>query len=413
MRIAIVGTGVSGLTCAHLLHEEHDLVLYEAGEHVGGHVNTVDVEDGGRRIPVDTGFIVFNRETYPGLCRLFAKLGVESQESSMTFSVKDQRSGLEWSSQSISTVYAQRGNLLDPAFHRMVGEILRFNREAPRLLDSGDDTLTLGQYLEEQGYSRGFIEHYLVPLAASVWSADPQHLSRFPARMLVRFFHNHRFLQLFDQPVWQTVKGGSRTYVERLVAPFRDRIRLRSPVESLRRDAAGVEVRARGQAPERFDKVIVAAHADQALAMLADPTGPEREILGAMPYQENEAVLHTDASVLPRKRCWSAWNYLVPRDPHGRVAVTYCMNVLQRLPTETPWLVSLNLAAEIDPARVARRIRYQHPVFTTDGLAAQRRHEELCGSNHTFFCGAYWRYGFHEDGLQSALAVCRHFGKAL
>jgi predicted NAD/FAD-binding protein len=414
MRIAIIGTGVSGLTCAHLLHGEHDLVLYEAGEHVGGHVNTVEVEEqDGRRLPVDTGFIVFNRETYPGLCRLFEKLGVESQDSSMTFSVKDQRSGLEWSSQSLSTVYAQRSNLLDPAFHRMVAEILRFNREAPRLLDSGDDALTVGQYLEEQGYSRAFIEHYLVPLAASVWSADPQRLSRFPARMLVRFFHNHRFLQLLDQPVWRTVKGGSRTYVERLVAPFRDRIRLRSPVESVRRDRAGVEVRARGQEPERFDKVIVAAHADQALAMLADPTGPEREILGALPYQENEAVLHTDASVLPQKRCWSAWNYLVPREPHERVAVTYCMNVLQRLPTETTWLVSLNMGGEIDPARVARRIRYQHPVFTAGGLAAQRRHGELCGPNHTFFCGAYWRYGFHEDGLQSALAVCSHFGKAL
>jgi len=414
MRIAIVGTGVSGLSCAHLLHREHDLVLYEAGEHVGGHVHTVEVEaEGGRRIPVDTGFIVFNRETYPGLCRLFEQLGVESQESAMTFSVRDERDGVEWSSQSLSTVYAQRSNLFSPAFHGMVGEILRFNREAPRLLDSSDDALTLGQYLEEQGYSRRFIEHYLVPLGASVWSADPERFSRFPARMLVRFFHNHRFLQLLDQPVWRTVKGGSRTYVEKLVAPFRDRIRLRSPVESVRRDAAGVEVRARGQEPERFDRVVIAAHADQALDMLADPTDREREILGALPYQENEAVLHTDVSVLPQRRCWSAWNYRVPRDPRGRVAVTYCMNILQRLPTETTWLVSLNMEGEIDPARVRRRIRTHHPVFTPEGLAAQRRHDELNGPNHTFFCGAYWRHGFHEDGLQSALAVCRHFGKAL
>lgn len=413
MRIAIVGTGVSGLTCAHLLHGHHDLVLYEAGGHVGGHVNTVDVEDQGRRLAVDTGFIVFNRETYPGLCRLFERLGVESQESSMSFSVKDQRTGLEWSSQGLSSVYAQRGNLLDPDFHRMVLEILRFNREAPRLLESSDDGLTLGQWLEQEGYSRRFVEHYLVPLAASVWSADPGQLSRFPARMLVRFFDNHRFLQVFDQPVWRTVKGGSRTYVERLTAPFRDRIRLSTPVESIRREEGGVLVRARGEAAERFDEVIVAAHADQALAMLADPSPLERELLGAFPYQENEAVLHTDASVLPARRCWSAWNYLVPRDPRDRVAVTYCMNVLQRLPTDTTWLVSLNMGQEIDPARVARRIRYHHPVFSAAGLRAQRRHAELCGARHTWFCGAYWRYGFHEDGLQSALAVCRAFGREL
>jgi predicted NAD/FAD-binding protein len=414
MRVAIVGSGISGLTCAHLLQGLHEVVLFEAGDHLGGHTHTHDVEVGGVRLPVDTGFIVFNQETYPGFVRLLARLGVASQPSDMSFSVTDQASGLEWRGTSLDTLFAQRLNALKPSFHRMLLDVGRFNGLARALAAApeGDDE-PLGAFLARHGFSKEFRQHYLVPLGTAIWSADPTRFDEFPAAAFARFFENHRFLQVAGQPTWRTVAGGSRRYVEAIVGPLGARVR-RAAVTSVRRnvDAAGrVEVSTAGAAPERFDRVILACHADQALALLADASPAEREIVGAFPYQENLATLHTDASVMPRaRRAWAAWNGWIPADARPRATLTYDMNRLQALDTPEPLLVSLNMDDRIAPARVLRRITYHHPIFTVAGMRAQRRHAEIDGVGGTHFCGAWWFRGFHEDGVQSALRVVRALG---
>ncbi len=417
MRIAIVGSGISGLVCAHLLHEAHDVVLFEAGDHVGGHTHTHDVEIGGRRLAVDTGFIVFNLETYPGFLKLLARLGVAAQVSDMSFSVKDAASGLEWRGTNLDTLFAQRGNIFNRTFHKMVLDITRFNKLARRLAahpEANDEPL--GVFLDRHDFSREFRELYLRPLGTAVWSADPAHFDQFPVGTLARFFDNHRFLQMTDQPAWRTVAGGSRSYVEKIIAPLGARVR-RQAVASVRRgvDAAGaVEVTPRGGPPERFDRVILACHADEALALLADPSPAEREILGALPFQENVATLHGDASVMPRsQKAWAAWNAWIPPSPRGRATLTYDMVRLQSLDTSEPVLVSLNMDDQIDPAKVLRRITYHHPAYSPASVQAQRRHAEIDGQRATHFCGAYWAYGFHEDGLQSALRVTRKLGADL
>jgi predicted NAD/FAD-binding protein len=410
MKIAIVGSGVSGLVAAHHLHPRHEIALYEAGDHLGGHAHTQEVEVRGVRVAVDTGFIVYNEGTYPELVRLLADLRVETQASDMCFSVKDARTGLEWRGTSLDTLFAQRSNALRPSFHRMIADILRFNREARDLARGGPDELPIGQWLEEKGYSRAFVEHYLVPLGCAIWSADPARFGRFPARTFARFFENHRFLQTEGQFPWRTVKGGSRSYVAALTRPFLDRVR-RARVTRIRRCAGPdrkVEVTADGLGTALFDRVVVAAHADEALALLADPTPAEREVLRALPYQENVAHLHTDASVMPRsRRAWASWNAWIPERPRAGATLTYDMNRLQALETPEPLLVSLNMEAEIDPAKVLRRMVYHHPVYTPEGIRAQKRHAEIDGAIGTHYCGAYWGYGFHEDGVRSALEVVR------
>jgi predicted NAD/FAD-binding protein len=416
MKIAIVGSGVSGLVCAHLLHRAHDVALFEGGDHVGGHTHTNDVEIDGRRVAVDTGFIVYNEETYPRFVRLLARLGVRTHASDMSFSVKDARTGLEWRGTSLDTLFAQRLNALRPSFHRMLKDVVRFNAEARALAADGPDDVPIGQWIEERGYSREFVEHYLVPLGSAIWSADPSRFGRFPARTFARFFENHRFLQVAGQPAWRTVTGGARSYVEAIVRPLGERVR-RARVISIRRnvdDAGRAEVVAEGLGPERFDRVIVATHSDEALRLLYDPTPAEREILGAIPYQENVALLHTDARVMPRtRRAWASWNAWIPPAPRSAATLTYDMNRLQALETPEPLLVSLNMEPEIDPAKVLRRIVYHHPVFTPEGARAQRRHAELNGANGTHYAGAYWGYGFHEDGVASAVAVCERLGETL
>ncbi len=410
MKIAVIGTGIAGNVVAHRLHRSHDITVFEAGDYVGGHTNTIDVGHAGQRFAVDTGFIVFNDRTYPNFIRLLDELGVVSQPSDMSFSVKCERSGLEYNGTSLNALFAQRRNLLRPSFHRMIRDILRFNREAPALLHSEDDAATLGEYLEENRYSRQFIEHYIVPMGAAIWSADPRRMYVFPARYFVRFFHNHGMLSVNDRPVWRVIRGGSKQYVERLTAGFRDRIRLASPVQWVRRRATHVELKPRGGEPERFDHVFIACHSDQALSLLADASALEREVLGAIPYQENEAVLHADASLLPRRRlAWAAWNYHILDRAQDRVALTYNMNILQTLKAPVQFCVTLNNSDAIDPGKVIKRVVYHHPVYTRAGVAAQARQAEINGIGRTYFCGAYWRHGFHEDGVVSALAALGHF----
>ena len=413
MRLAIVGTGIAGLAAAHRLHPSHDITVFEAGAHIGGHTHTHDIELGGRNWAIDTGFIVFNDWTYPNFIALMNELGVESQPSSMSFSVRCEKTALEYNGTTLNTLFAQRRNLFSPSFHRMIRDILRFNREAPGFLDSGDDTTRLGDYLTANRYRQEFRDHYIIPMGAAIWSAAPGDMLDFPARYFIRFFHNHGMLSVDDRPQWRVIRGGSRCYVEPLTAPFRERIHLNTPVMRIVRDEQGVTVQTTTGSEARFDAVVLACHSDQALAMLDEPTQVEREILGAIPYQENETILHTDASVLPRaRRAWAAWNYHIPREARDRVAVTYDMNILQGLEAPETFCVSLNYRDRIDPDRIIKRLTYHHPAYTPAGIAAQARHAEISGVNRTYYAGAYWGFGFHEDGVKSGLRVAEQIERA-
>lgn len=412
MKIAIVGSGIAGNVVAHHLHRDHEITLFEANDYIGGHTHTHTIDWQDRQYSIDTGFIVFNYYTYPNFTRLLSELNVPVQPSNMSFSVKCDKTGLEYNGNSLNSLFAQRRNLLRPSFHRMLRDILRFNREAPELLHACDDNLSLGTYLQQQSYSREFIQHYIIPMGAAIWSTDPQGMQDFPAYNFVRFFHNHGLLNVNNRPPWYVIKGGSREYVKKLIRPFRDRIRLNSPIQAIRRFPDHVEVTPRNQPSERFDAVFIASHSDQALAMLHDATAKEREILTAIPYQENSALLHTDYTVLPKRRlAWAAWNYHLLPQQTSRVALTYNMNILQGLDAATQFCVTLNNNNAIDESRILKRMRYHHPVFTPAGIAAQQRQHEINGNNRTYFCGAYWRYGFHEDGVVSALNAIEHFNE--
>jgi predicted NAD/FAD-binding protein len=414
MRIAIIGSGISGLTAAYLLSDEHEVVVFESEDYIGGHTHTVDVNWDGKSYAVNTGFIVFNQATYPNFIKLMKRLGVGWQPSKMSFSVKCEKTGLEFSPSTLNSLFTQRRNLLRPSFYRMLLDVFRFKRDSEELLRTADDRLTLDDYLRGKGYSRSFIDHFIIPMGEAIWSADPQQFDRFPARHFAQFFKNHGFLNVRNQPLWLTIRGGSRTYVEPITRPFKHNLRINCPVNSLRRQADYVEVTAAGAAPERFDAAVVATHSDQALALLADPSDAERNILGAIRYQENHTVLHTDTSILPtRKAAWASWNYHIPKRELGRVAVTYDMNILQSLAAPVEFCVSLNLETHLESSKIIRKMIYHHPVYCPESLAARRRLNEINGINRTYFAGAYWGYGFHEDGVNSALEVCRHFGKGL
>ncbi len=409
MKIAIIGAGVSGLVCAHLLHAEHDLVVFEANDYPGGHSNTVDVETESGPLAVDTGFIVFNDRNYPNFERLLAVLGVPTQASTMSFGVSDGKS-FEYNGSSPNGLFASRRHMISATFHRMVADLVRFNRDARTLLESDDDP-PLREWLRAQRYSDAFIERLIVPQAAAVWSADPMQMWSFPARFLVEFFDNHGMLGFTRRPCWRTVTGGSRVYVEALVEPWRESLRLSTPVACVQRDRECVAITPLGASePEYFDAVIIATHSDQALAMLADPTDREQELLGAIPYQRNEVALHTDRSLLPRRRrAWASWNYHLDGDSH-LPTVTYHMNRLQSLPGNVDLCVTLNRTDAIDPAKIIRTIQYAHPVYTREGVAAQARFGEISGRHRTHYCGAYWGWGFHEDGVVSALRVAGEIG---
>ncbi|MCH8550603.1 MAG: FAD-dependent oxidoreductase [Natronospirillum sp.] len=416
-KVAIIGSGISGLTTAWLLHKDHDITVYEANDYIGGHTNTEDVEAGGRSWPVNTGFIVFNDWTYPNFQRLIAQLGdVEDQKTRMSFSVKCEQTGLEYCGSSIGALFAQKRNWFNPRFYRMVRQILRFNRHCLELVDRGDvpPDMTLGEFFQRHGYSDWFVSKYIVPMGAAIWSSGEEDMMRFPALFFIRFFRNHGLLSVKNRPQWRTLVGGSRSYVEPITRGFADRIRLSTPVQRVERtsaDQGGVTiVTESGQ--EVHDRVVFACHSDQALALLAEPTKNEQAVLGALPYTENDVVLHTDARLLPKRhKAWAAWNYHIPTAAQSPVSVTYNMNILQNF-DDAPetFCVTLNYTGAIAEDRIIKRFRYSHPVFTPEGMQAQARFHEISNQNNTHYCGAYWFNGFHEDGVNSALRVGRDFG---
>ncbi len=410
MKIAIIGTGIAGNVAAYHLNKSHDITVFEANNYIGGHTHTHNVSLEQSTHAVDTGFIVFNYKTYPHFTRLLKELDVEVQPSSMSFSVKNEKSGLEYNGTSLNSLFAQRSNLLKPSFYRMINDILRFNKNAVALLDTEEADKSLGDILQQGKYSKEFIEQYLLPMGAAVWSSHPKQMLKFPAGFFIRFFHNHGMLSVDDRPEWYVIKGGSREYVKKLTASFADKIHTNSPVKSIERHSDYVDIQLHDGTKQVFDQVFIATHSDQALSLLSDASDLENQILGAIPYQENEAVLHTDDSVLPkRKLAWAAWNYHILPEAHDHVALTYNMNILQNLTTDSTLCVTLNNSQAIDPAKIIKKITYHHPVFTPDGVAAQKRHSELNGAKRTYYCGAYWRFGFHEDGVVSALNAIDDF----
>jgi predicted NAD/FAD-binding protein len=411
MHIAVVGAGVSGLVVAHLLAPAHDVVVFEADDRAGGHSHTVRVDTEHHTLGVDTGFVVFNDRNYPLFERLLSGLGVASQPSDMSFGVADESGDFELASTSPNGLFASRAHLVTPWFHRMLLDVARCQRAGRRLLEGPETDVSLLDWLGEQRFSRAFVDRLMVPMASAIWSADPRQLGTFPARFLLEFFANHGMLGLRDRPRWRTVVGGSRTYVEALTRPLGDRLRLATPIRAICRQDDGVTVTPVGGDGVRFDEVVVAVHADQALRLLSDATALERELLGVFPYQESETVLHTDVRLLPRRRrAWASWNCHLLAEATGKPTITYHMNRLQGLAADREYCVTLNRSAAIDPARVIRTMVYAHPVYTSAGWAAQRRHSEISGRNHTHFCGAYWRWGFHEDGVASAVRVAEQLG---
>ncbi|HQQ62640.1 MAG TPA: FAD-dependent oxidoreductase [Pseudomonadales bacterium] len=416
MKIAIIGSGIAGLTCAYLLNRRNDITVFEADTRIGGHTATVDVVmPDGEKQAIDTGFIVYNEWTYPNFIKLLGQLGIDQQKTEMSFSVRADHNRLEYSGSGLDGLFSQRLNLLRPSFLRMVRDILRFNRESVADMDSGKlpDGISLATYLQQNGYSDEFTRHYLIPMGAAIWSASTRTMLEFPLQFFVRFFRNHGLLNIRNRPQWYVIPGGSRSYLQPLTESFAHRIRTGSAVTRVTRLASGVRVDSDASS-EAFDQVVFACHSDQALHLLADASGKEQDILGAIPYQNNDVVLHTDSSLLPKsRRAWASWNYHLSADEQSHAVLTYNMNILQNLQSSHTFCVTLNHTQAIDPGKIIRQFQYSHPVFTLAGMKAQARWAEINGVNRTWFCGAYWRNGFHEDGVVSALRVAAAFGEQL
>lgn len=416
MRIAVIGSGISGLASAWLLSRKHEVVLFEAGDYLGGHTHTHDIELEGRNYKVDTGFIVHNPANYPLLTRMFDELGVRTRSTTMSFAVHGDpvagRDAVEYNATTLDRLFCQRRNLVSPRFWGMLRDLRRFYRIAPQLLQTNDPGPSLGDYLDANGFGAMFRDHHLVPMASALWSSPSSQVLSFPARYLVQFMANHHMLQVTGRPSWRVVDGGSNAYVKAMTAVWRVEARLQTAVSKVRRDAEGVEI-STYNGSERFDQVVLACHSDQALRLLADADSNERDILGAIPYQANDIVLHTDANLLPRsQKAWAAWNVHVPETPSEACTVSYCMNLLQDIDAPKPLVVTLNRSDAVDPAHVLRRMTYHHPVYTHASVAAQARKQEIQGRRHTWFAGAYWGWGFHEDGMRSAVDVARDLGVA-
>lgn len=416
MKIAIIGSGMSGLTCAYLLSRKNDITVFEKNNYIGGHTHTHELEFNGHTHFVDSGFIVYNERTYPNFIKILDQLNVDRQITRMGFSVKSIRNNLEYAGHSLNGLFAQRSNLIKPSYLNMLRSMLRFNKESRKDLSSLNPNLTLGDYLKKNHYPDSFIQNFIIPIGAAVWSTIPNLMMEMPAIFFIRFFENHGMLQIIDRPKWWVIKNGSKSYVEKIVNKFRDKIRLSTPVKNVKR-INGKIVIASGEdkiIEENFDSVIFATHSNQSLKLLGEPTAHEKDILNAIPYQKNKALLHFDDSILPeRKNAWSSWNYTLDRDEDKPVSLTYNMNILQGLNTSRTYCVSLNSDDLIDKSKIIKNLDYEHPLFTLEGLKAQKRKHQISGVNNTYYCGAYWRNGFHEDGVVSALDVCKSFGEYL
>ncbi|MFY0641515.1 MAG: FAD-dependent oxidoreductase [Bermanella sp.] len=415
-KIAVIGSGIAGLTSAHLLSTEHEVSLFEANDYLGGHTHTKPVEINGKVYPVNTGFIVFNDWTYPNFIKLMDQLGVQSEASDMSFSVRDENTGIEYNGTSLNSLFAQRRNLFRPSFLIMVKDILRFNKQTVAALENNEisDEQTLGEFVTKYGYSKSFVNHYIVPMGAAIWSASEDVMMDFPLKFFLQFFNNHGMLSVDERPLWRVISGGSQSYIKPITQRYSDRIHLNTPITKVERHETGVTLYSHDQRFE-FDQVIFSCHSDQALKMLDQPTQLESDILGALPFQKNDVYLHTDASMMPkRKLAWASWNYHIPQRKSDTAMLTYNMNMLQNFDDAPETiLVTLNRSQEIDPNKVIAKYSYAHPVFTLDGIKAQNRHNEISGQNRSHYCGAYWFNGFHEDGVNSALRVVKQFGITL
>jgi len=407
MRIAIIGSGISGLTAAYLLNHDHEITLYEANDHIGGHTHTHDIEIEGKIWAVDSGFIVYNERTYPNFIRILDELGVERKPTRMGFSVKSVSNNLEYAGHSLDGLFSQRRNLIRPSFWRMIKSILRFKKESEEQLNELPLDMTIGSFLEKNHYPSEFIEHFIIPMGAAIWSTMPNMMTEIPAVFFIRFFQNHGILAIKDKPTWWVINGGSKNYVKKMTAGFTDRIMVSTPVKRVKRNDSIEIIAGSPQHMTRFDAVVFACHSDQALALLADPSYAENEILRAITYQKNDVLLHTDHSVLPtRRKAWSSWNYQLDSDPERPVALTYNMNILQGLESSVTFCVTLNDPEAVSPDRIIKEITYHHPLITVESISAQKRKNEISGVNNTYYCGAYWHNGFHEDGVVSAMDAC-------
>lgn len=411
MRIAVIGGGISGLVAAYQLQEIAEVHVFEANDYIGGHTHTIDVAEGDRNLAVDTGFIVYNDWTYPNFIKLLETLNVETRASDMSFALSDPRTGFAYAAPRLSGLFANKANAISPSFYRMLCDIVRFSKHGPAYLNRCPDNATLADFFAEGRYSKAFLDRYLIPMISAIWSAGCESIGELPARYFLHFFENHGLMNIKIRPQWRVVSGGSRNYIAPLIAGFRERVHAHSPVKRVSRGEAGVAIEMLSGESVTFEHVVLAVHSDQALRMLADPSDAEREILGAIPYQENDVVLHTDAGILPRSRdAWASWNYRMAPNAANRAHLTYHMNRLQSLNTKTDYLVSLNQTSELSKEKLLGRYNYSHPAYSRASVAAQTRHGEISGVNRTHYCGAYWGYGFHEDGVTSALKACQFFG---
>lgn len=413
MKIAIIGSGISGLTSAYLLQRKHDITVFESAPRIGGHTATVQVQEGQKQRAIDTGFIVFNDWTYPHFIRLMDELGVLSTPTEMSFSVSCKRTGLEYGGNNLNTLFAQRRNLFNLPYLGMLKDIMRFNKEAIRDLESGEleEGLSLGNYLAKKNYGSRFASHYLIPMGSAIWSATLEEMMNFPLVFFVRFFKNHGLLSVNDRPQWRVIKGGSSAYLMPLVRLFQEKIRLNSKIKKVKRLPDSVELHFEQGVIETYDQVVFACHSNEALALLSDASEDEQAILSAIPYRNNDVVLHTDDKLLPKtKLAWSSWNYHLGKDQTKPAALSYNMNILQNFTSETTYVVTLNQTETIDPSKIIGRYQYAHPTFTLEGIAAQNRWQDINGVNNTWFCGAYWRNGFHEDGCWSGVRVANGLG---
>ena len=415
MKIAIIGSGISGLTSAYLLNRKHDVTIFEANDYIGGHTHTHNIDIDGSSYSVDTGFIVYNEKTYPNFIKLLDELNIERQLSTMGFSVKSATQDYEYAGESLNTLFAKRTNIFRISFWRMLYEMYHFGKKADSHGCGLDVSMTLGDYLIDKNYSSEFINYFIIPMGAAIWSTPANRVLDMPAYFFIKFFYNHGMLEIKNRPNWWVVKNGSSEYIKKIILGFEDKIYLSTPVHKVSRVEDGVEiVLSKNENTLKFDCVVFATHSDQALAILEDPSSAEKDILGSITYQKNKVLLHIDSSVLPRRKlAWASWNYQLDSDPNSPVILTYNMNILQTIEANKTFCVTLNDIDSVNENKILKKITYHHPLFTVKAIEAQKRKSEISGVNNTYYCGAYWRNGFHEDGVMSALDVCSFFGEKL